>query len=56
MSDPKFFQTGMGHRFYEHTVPELLKQLTRLNDLLERLVTAKESTDGTPQPHDPDDR
>ena len=27
-----------GVRFYEHTVPELVKQLERLNELLERLV------------------
>lgn len=35
MSAP-FHQTRMGQRFYEHTVPELVRQLTRLNDLLER--------------------
>ncbi len=42
MSEPKFFQTRMGHRFYEHTVPELVRQITKLNELLERLVTAQE--------------
>lgn len=35
MSAP-FHQTRMGQRYYEHTVPELVRQLTRLNDLLER--------------------
>ena len=42
MNEPKFFQTRMGHRFYEHTVPELVRQITKLNELLERLVAAKE--------------
>ncbi len=42
MSETRFFQTRMGHTFYEHTVPELVRQLERLNDLLERLVTAQE--------------
>ncbi len=42
MSEPQFFQTRMGQRFYEHTVPELVRQLERLNELLERLVAAQE--------------
>ena len=42
MGEPKFFQTRMGQRFYEGTAPELVKQLTRLNELLERLVAAQE--------------
>ncbi len=42
MSEPKFFQTRMGHRFYEHTVPELVQQITKLNELLERLVATQE--------------
>ncbi len=42
MSEPKFFQTRMGQRFYEHTMPELVRQLERLNELLERLVAAQE--------------
>jgi len=33
-----FHQTRMGQRFYEHTAPELVRQLTRLNDLLERAL------------------
>ena len=37
MSDD-FYRTRMGQTFYERTLPELVKQLTRLNDLLERLV------------------
>lgn len=38
MPDIQFFQTRMGQRFYESTMPELVRQLTRLNDLLERIV------------------
>ena len=34
----QFFQTRMGRQFYEHSVPELARQLRRLNDLLERLL------------------
>ena len=42
MSEPQFFQTRMGQRFYEHTMPELVRQLERLNESLERLVAAQE--------------
>ena len=38
MSGINFHDTVMGRRFIEHTVPELVRQLTRLNDLLEKLV------------------
>lgn len=41
MSGPEFFQTRMGVRFFEHTIPELVKQLTRLNDVLESLAQDK---------------
>lgn len=34
----EFFRTQMGQRFYEHTVPELVRQMARLNDNLERLI------------------
>ncbi len=42
MSDVEFYQTRMGRRFYEHDVPALIEQLTRLNDLLERLAKVEE--------------
>ena len=45
--DVQFHQTRMGRTFYEHTLPELVKQLTRLNDLLEKLV-AQRSKDSSP--------
>jgi len=38
MSDPEFFQTRMGARFYEHTVPALVEQLALLNANIERLI------------------
>ncbi len=42
MNETPFFRTRMGQRFYEHTMPELVRQLERLNELLERLVAAQE--------------
>ncbi len=38
MSEPQFFQTRMGKQYYEATLPSLVKQITRLNELLERMV------------------
>ena len=38
MSDD-FFRTRMGHTFYESTMPSLVRELARLNDNLERLVS-----------------
>ena len=29
MSETRFFQTRMGYTFYEHTVPELVRQLAQ---------------------------
>ncbi len=37
-----FYKTRMGQRFYERTAPELVRQLERLNELLERLVATQE--------------
>jgi len=34
---PKFFQTIMGQRFFEGTVPSVLSQVKRLNDNIEKL-------------------
>ena len=33
---PEFFQTRMGATFFEHTMPELVKQLKRIANALER--------------------
>ena len=38
MSETTFYKTRMGQRYYEHTMPELVKQLERLNELLERPI------------------
>jgi hypothetical protein len=38
MPETPFYKTRMGQNFYERTVPELVKQLERLNELLARLV------------------
>jgi hypothetical protein len=38
MSEVPFYRTQMGHRFFEQTMPELVRQLTRLNELLERAL------------------
>ncbi|MCP3104206.1 hypothetical protein LZ198_35620 [Myxococcus sp. K15C18031901] len=46
MSGPSFFQTYMGQRFYETTMPGLVRELKRLNDNLERLVAAAEQLTG----------
>jgi len=34
----EFYETKAGRQFYDRTMPELVRQLQRLNDLLERLV------------------
>jgi hypothetical protein len=39
MTAPDFFQTRMGARFYEATMPKIADQLERLNGSLEALVT-----------------
>jgi len=38
MNGPAFFQTRMGARFYEGTMPKIAEQLERLNDNLEALL------------------
>ena len=37
-----FYKTRMGQRYYEHMAPELVRQLERPNELLERLVAIRE--------------
>lgn len=47
MNGPQFWQTIMGRTFVEHTMPNLVKQLARLNDNLERILAqpTREATD-----------
>ncbi len=40
MNDTTFHQDKMGRDFYERTMPELVRQLHRLNENLERCSTA----------------
>ncbi len=47
MSEIPFYKTRMGHRFYESTMPALVKQLERLNELLERLVDQRQDHEDT---------
>ncbi|TQF10735.1 hypothetical protein FJV41_37865 [Myxococcus llanfairpwllgwyngyllgogerychwyrndrobwllllantysiliogogogochensis] len=49
MSGPAFFQTHMGQLFFEGTVPQILRELRRLNDNLERLVAVAEQLSGPKQ-------
>ena len=46
MTDIPFHVTRMGQRYYEHTLPELVRQLERLNENLERFLDTKEKHDG----------
>ena len=52
MSETPFFKTRMGQRFYERTMPELVKQLERLNENLERLPGQVESDLDVMRPRD----
>ena len=38
MNETPFFKTRMGQRFYDRTIPALVEQLERLNDILEQLA------------------
>ena len=45
MPETPFYKTRMGQQFYERTVPELVKQLERLNELLARLLEQHDRLD-----------
>ncbi|MBN2717049.1 MAG: hypothetical protein JXX14_14455 [Deltaproteobacteria bacterium] len=38
MSDTPFYQTRIGRTFFDHTMPELVRQLSQLNVLLQQLI------------------
>lgn len=42
MSEIPFHSTRMGQRFYEGTMPTLVRELGRLNDNIERLLAVAE--------------
>ncbi len=43
MTDVPFYQTRLGRQFYEATLPRLVAEISRMNDLLARLVEATEA-------------
>ena len=45
MSETPFYQTRMGRVFYDRTMPELVRQIARLKDLLRRLVQQLEDNE-----------
>ena len=47
MSGAPFHQTRMSQRIYGQTMQELVRQLTRLNDLLEKAGTQADRTERT---------
>ena len=49
MSDTSFHLTRMGHTFYEATMPALVRELTRLNDNIERMLAVTERDAKAPQ-------
>jgi hypothetical protein len=53
MPDVPFHLTRNGRLFYERTMPELVRQLGRMNELLERLVAAQDARDREPGPAEP---
>jgi hypothetical protein len=48
----EFFRTQMGHRFYESTMPSLVRELARLNTNLERLLAVVERDAENPDEND----
>jgi len=48
VSGPSFFQTYMGQTYYQVTMPNLVRELARLNHNLERLVSVAERLAGPP--------
>ena len=52
MSGIQFHETRMGRTFIEHTVPELVRHIARLNDLLERLVDRLPEQSPRPEPQE----
>jgi hypothetical protein len=49
VSDVPFHRTVIGHRFFEHQLPEMIRQLARIADQLERLHKATDKPQPAPQ-------
>ena len=45
-----FYRTQMGHRFFESTLPALVRELARLNDNIEQLAKVLEREPLTAEP------
>lgn len=56
MTGPEFHRTQTGAQFFRRDVPELLRQLARLNENLERLTEAVQDHPRTSNEGDTDDR
>jgi len=54
VSGVPFHSTRMGQRYYEHTLPELVRQLTRLNDLLEKALADEAGAPAEPDASNPE--
>ncbi len=52
---PQLHETRIGQRFFEHTLPELVRELSRIADALETLA-ATTGPKPTPQPPEDDPR
>jgi len=50
MSEVQFFQTKMGRQYYEVTLPNLVREIHRLNDMLGLAVELVEKHDAFPAP------
>lgn len=56
MSDTQFYQTRLGQQFYGVTMPELVRQIHRLNDMLALAVELMEKQAETDTEEKDDDR
>ena len=55
MNDVPFHMTRTGRQYYEATLPELVRQLSRLNDLLARYLDDAAKQDDAPADEEPTD-
>jgi hypothetical protein len=42
---PEFHETGYGRKYYDHQLPELTRQLQRIAESLEKIVTKIEEAE-----------
>jgi hypothetical protein len=51
MPDILFYQTAMGRKFYEHDIPDIALQLSRIATALETLIDMNRSKPDTKRSH-----